>query len=91
MTDTLKVAEEMVRDLIAETNRSHLDTTWRYELTSDVDNIAVTSEAGAHTLRVHPCWLRYVVAQGDFKSCVADEIEAYYLLHHLVGQVTAAA
>jgi hypothetical protein len=90
MTDTLRVAEQMVRDLIAETNRAHLDATWRYELTSDVDNIAVTSEQGVHTLRIHPCWLRYVVAQGDFKSCVADEIGAYYLLHHLVG-VTAAA
>jgi hypothetical protein len=90
MTDTLRVAEQMVRDLIAETNRAHLDATWRYELTSDVDNIAVTSEQSTHTLRIHPCWLRYVVAQGDFKSCVADEISAYYLLHHLVGVIAAA-
>ncbi len=91
MTDTLKIAEQMVRDLIAEANRTHLDADWRYELTSDVDNIAVTSGPGGHTLRVHPCWLRYVVSQGDFKSCVADEIEAYYLLALLTGQVTAAA
>ena len=91
MTDTLRVAEQMVRDLIAETNRAHLDATWRYELTSDVDNIAVTSEQGVHTLRIHPCWLRYVVAQGDFKSCVADEIDAHYLLAHLTGQAAAVA
>jgi hypothetical protein len=91
MTDTVRIAEQMVRDLIAETNRAHLDATWRYELTSDVGNIAVTSESGAHTLLVHPCWLRYVVAQGDFKSCVADEIDAYYLLARLTGGVTAAA
>ena len=84
------MAEQMVRDLIAETNHAHLDATWRYELTSDVGNIAVTSEGSAHTLRVHPCWLRYVVSQGDFKSCVADEIDAYYLLAHLTGQVTGA-
>jgi hypothetical protein len=91
MTDTLKIAEQMVRDLIAEANHTHLDANWRYELTSDVDNIAVTSEPGCHTLRVHPCWLRYVVSQGDFKSCVADEIEAYYLLALLTGRITAAA
>jgi hypothetical protein len=91
MTDTLRIAEQMVRDLIAETNRTHFDATWRYELTSDVDNIAVTSEPGAQTLRIHPCWLRYVVSQGDFKSCVADEIDAHYLLARLTGQAIAAA
>jgi hypothetical protein len=91
MTDSLKIAEQMVRDLIADTNRTHFDATWRYELTSDVDNIAVTSDPGVHTLHIHPCWLRYVVSQGDFKSCVADEIGAYYLLAVLTGQVTAAA
>jgi hypothetical protein len=90
VTDTLKIAEQMVRDLIAETNRAHLDANWYYELTSDVDNIDVTSEGSAHTLRVHPCWLRYVVSQGDFKSCVADEIDAYYLLAQLTAQVAAA-
>ena len=89
MTETSRVAEQMVRELIAETNRVQSDA-WRYELTSDVGNIAVTSEGSAHTLRVHPCWLRYVVSQGDFKSCVADEIDAYYLLAHLTGQVTGA-
>jgi hypothetical protein len=91
MTDTLRVAEQMVRDLVDEANRTHPDANWRYELTSDVDNIAVTSDAGGRTLRIHPCWLRYVVSQGDFKSCVADEIEAHYLLALLTGQVTAAA
>jgi hypothetical protein len=90
VTDTLKIAEQMVRDLIAETNRAHLDANWYYELTSDVDNIDVTSEGSAHKLRVHPCWLRYVVSQGDFKSCVADEIDAYYLLAQLTAQVAAA-
>jgi hypothetical protein len=93
MTDTLKVAEQKVRDLITETNRRHSDATWRYELTSDVGNIEVASdpEAHTHTLRVHPCWLRYVVSQGDFESCVADEIDAFYLLARLTGGVTAAA
>jgi len=60
-------------------------------LTSDVDNIEVATEPGTHTLRIHPCWLRYVVAQGDFKSCVADEIEAWYLLEQLTAEVTSAA
>ena len=90
MTETSRVAEQMVRELIAETNRVQSDA-WRYELTSDVDNIAVVSRPGTNTLRIHPCWLRYVVAQGDFKSCVADEIDAYYLLRHLTAWVTAAA
>ena len=44
-----------------------------------------------HTLRIHPCWLRYVVSQGDFESCVADEIEAWYLLEHLTGEVTTVS
>jgi hypothetical protein len=93
MTDTLKVAEQKVRDLITQTNRTHPDASWRYELTSDVGNIEVASDpvAHTHTLRVHPCWLRYVVSQGDFKSCVADEIDAFYLLARLTGQVTSAA
>jgi hypothetical protein len=90
MTDRSRVAEQMLRDLIADTNRVQSDA-WRYELTSDVDNIAVESRPGTHTLRIHPCWLRYVVAQGDFKSCVADEIDAFYLLRHLSDWVTAAA
>jgi hypothetical protein len=92
MTDSLKIAEQMVVQLIATTNRSHAGATWRYELTSEVDNIEVVAgvdgghgDTRAHTLRIHPCWLRYVVSQGDFKSCVADEIEAWYLLVRLTG------
>jgi len=84
---SLEGAEDMVRHLIAETNRSHLGTSWRYELTSEVDNIEVVSAGDTRTLRIHPCWLRYVVAQGEFKSCVADEIEAWYLLARLTGPV----
>ena len=87
MTDTPRVAEQMVRDLIADTNRIQSDA-WRYELTSDVDNIAVVSRPGTNTLRIHPCWLRYVVAQGDFKSCVADEIAAWRLLAQFTGTAT---
>jgi hypothetical protein len=83
--ESLDGAERMVRHLIDKTNRSHRETSWRYELTSDVDNIEVTSAGGTRTLRIHPCWLRYVVAQGEFKSCVADEIAAWYLLAQLTG------
>ena len=92
MTDSLKTAELMVRQLITEANRIHADADWRYELTSDVDNIEVVPEreSRAHTLRIHPCWLRYVVSQGDFKSCVADEIEAWHLLARLTGATIAA-
>ncbi len=39
-----------------------------------------------HVLRIHPCWLRYVVAQGEFQCCVADEIEAWYLLEKLTTE-----
>ena len=85
MTHSLSDAEQMVRQLIEDTNRSQFEARWRYELTSDVDNIEVVSEDGANTLRIHPCWLRYVVAQGDFKSCVADEIAAWRLLAQLTG------
>lgn len=87
MTPSFESAEQMVSQLITEANESHADAGWRYELTSDVDNIQVVQErdASAHTLRIHPCWLRYVVSQGDFKSCVADEIEAFHLLAHLTG------
>ena len=84
---SLEGAEDMVRHLIAETNRSHLGTSWRYELTSEVDNIEVVCAGDTRTLRIHPCWLRYVVAQDEFKSCVADEIEAWYLLARLTGPV----
>jgi hypothetical protein len=85
---SLERAEDMVRHLIDETNRSHLGTSWRYELTSEVDNIAVVSAGDTRTLCIHPCWLRYVVAQGEFQSCVADEIEAWYLLARLTGTAT---
>jgi hypothetical protein len=91
MTQSLRAAEFMVEQLIAKANRSHTEATWSYELTSEVDNIEVVSGIGTHTLRIHPCWLRYVVAQGEFASCVADEIEAWYLLNRLTGPVSACA
>ena len=93
MTNSLKGAESKVRRLITSTNRSHGTTSWSYELTSEVDNIEVVSGPRSHTLRIHPCWLRYVVAQGEFQCCVADEIEAWYLLQHLTaeGMVTIVA
>jgi hypothetical protein len=91
MTYDLRIAEQMVQHLIADANRNHVEASWRYELTSDVDNIAVSSGPGGHTLRIHPCWLRYVVSQGDFKSCVADEIESWYMLERLTAGVTSAA
>ena len=80
----------MVVRLIERVNRSHADATWDYELTSEVDNIEVESGTGGRTLRIHPCWLRYVVAQGEFTACVADEIEAWYLLDRLTGHVSVA-
>jgi hypothetical protein len=86
MTNNLKTAENMVRGLIASANRSHGGAAWDYELTSDVDNIEVVSGSGSHTLRIHPCWLRYVVAQDEFQCCVADEIEAWYLLEELTAK-----
>ncbi len=91
MTQNLKIAEQMVKRLIAETNQAHFPLTWRYELTNEVDNIDVVSEHGTNTLRIHPCWLRYVVSEGDFKSCVADEVTAWYLLDHLTNSVKSAA
>ena len=89
MTSNLKAAESMVRGLIVSANRSHGTATWDYELTSDVANIEVVSGPGpgTHVLRIHPCWLRYVVAQGEFQCCVADEIEAWYTLERLTAQV----
>ncbi len=85
MTHSLSDAEQMVRQLIEDTNHSHFEASWCYELTSDVDNIEVATDGDVNTLRIHPCWLRYVVAQGDFKSCVADEIAAWRLLAELTG------
>jgi hypothetical protein len=87
MTNNLEAAENMVRDLIASANRSRGTAAWAYQLTSDVDNIEVVSGPGSHILRVHPCWLRYVVAQGEFQCCVADEIEAWYMLEQLTADV----
>ena len=86
MTNNLKDAETMVRGLIASANRAHGGATWDYELTSDVDNIEVASGPGTHLLRIHPCWLRYVVAQGEFQCCVADEIESWYMLEQLTAE-----
>jgi hypothetical protein len=86
MRNTLREAEGKVVRLVARANRSHGDGTWSYELTSEVDNIEVVVAGGErHTLRIHPCWLRYVVAQGDFRSCVADEIESWYALERLTA------
>lgn len=88
MTDSIEAAEDMVRRLITSANRSHAGSRWRYELTSEVDNIEVVPHhgLGAHTLRIHPCWLRYVVAQGEFQYCVADEIDAWYKLEDLTAE-----
>ena len=93
MTNSITVAEAMVRRLITRANLAHVGARWSYELTSDVDNIDVASGPQGQTLRIHPCWLRYVVAQGEFQCCVADEIEAWYLLQHLTaeGMVTIVA
>ena len=86
MTNSITVAEAMVRRLITRANCVHVGASWSYELTSEVDNIEVVSEEDGHTLRIHPCWLRYVVAQGEFECCVADEIEAWYLLERLTAE-----
>ena len=56
-----------------------------------MSNIEVSTDDGTNTLRIHPCWLRYVVSQGDFKSCVADEIEAWYLLAQVTGSAGPTA
>ena len=86
MTNSLQAAEAKVRRLIGRANRSHGGSHWDYELTSDVDNIEVVSTSEGHTLRIHPCWLRYVVGQGEFRCCVSDEIEAWYLLERLTAE-----
>jgi hypothetical protein len=87
----LRRAEDEVVRLLERVNRAHHDAVWGYELTSEVDNIEVVSKPGVHTLRIHPCWLRYVVAQGDFKACVADEVEGWYLLERLIAEVRTPA
>ena len=86
MTNSITVAEARVQRLIARANRAHVGAGWCYELTSEVDNIEVVSGPGSHTLRIHPCWLLYVVAQGEFQCCVADEIEAWYELERLTAE-----
>jgi hypothetical protein len=93
MKDSGRIAEEMVVQLMESANRSHPGASWQYELTSEVDNIEVGPgpDADTHILRVHPCWLRYVVAQGEFKSCVADEVVAWHLLAELTTEASAAA
>jgi len=91
MSQNLKIAEQMVKRLIADTNQEHFGTTWRYELTSEVDNIDVVVEHDTNTLRIHPCWLRFVVAEGDFRSSIADEITAWYLLDEWSHCVSRAA
>ena len=91
MTQNLKIAEQMVKRLIADTNRAHFQVTWHYELTNEVDNIDVVAEHGVNTLRIHPCWLRYIVSEGDFQSSVTDEITAWYLLDELTHSITHAA
>jgi hypothetical protein len=93
MMDSLRIAEQMVMQLMESANQSHPGARWDYELTSEVDNIEVAPgpDAGTHILQIHPCWLRYVVAQGEFTSCVADEVEAWHLLAALTtGACTAA-
>jgi hypothetical protein len=83
---TFKKGEELVATLIDLTNRSHADSAaspWDYELTSEVDNVAVIIAAAAKTLKVNPTWLRFVVEGGDFDACVADEIVAWYLIEEL--------
>jgi hypothetical protein len=93
MTDGRRIAEQMVVQLMESANRSHPGARWDYELTSEVDNIEVAPgpDADSHILRIHPCWLRYVVAQDEFTSCVADEVEAWHLLAALTAGVGVAA
>jgi hypothetical protein len=83
---TFKKGEELVATLIELTNRTHADSAtspWGYELTSEVDNVAVIVGAASKTLKVNPTWLRFVVEGGDFAACVADEIVAWYLIEEL--------
>jgi hypothetical protein len=83
---TFKKGEELVATLIDLTNRTHADSTtspWGYELTSEVDNVAVIVGPASKTLKVNPTWLRFVVEGGDFAACVADEIVAWYLIEAL--------
>jgi hypothetical protein len=87
MTTTLQRAEEKVAALIEATNRLYIDhgTSWRYELTTEVDNIGIWVTGSSQTLQVNPHWLRFVVSSGDFQACVADEITAWYLIGEFTG------
>jgi hypothetical protein len=89
MTTTLGTAEESVATLIHDANRIHGENVapWSYELTADVDNIGVMVTGATKTLMVNPCWLRFVLTSGDFKVCVADEIEAWYLIQALTQDI----
>ena len=92
MTDSLEAAKQMVEKLIAigqpGASRRHVELRAHQRGGQHRGEIAVR---GAQILRIHPCWLRYVVAQGEFKSCVADEIEAWHLLEQLTGPVPTPA
>jgi hypothetical protein len=88
MITTFKTAEEFVATLIADTNQGrggNDPAPWTYELTTDVHNIGVVVSQQAKTLRVNPCWLRFVVQAGEFKTCVADEIVAWHLIEELTS------
>jgi hypothetical protein len=88
MTTTCRSAEECVQRLIDDTNRRHVgcaDTPWSYRLTTEVDNIGIVVTETDKTLKVNPCWLRFVIESDDFKVCVADEIVAWYLIQELTS------
>ena len=91
MRNSPTAAEATLRRLIARTNRCHSGARWRDELTGDIENIAVASTADGHTRRIHPCWLRDLVAQGEFRYCVAGEIAAWYLLERLTARGPVAS
>jgi hypothetical protein len=86
MITTFKKGEERVATLIDDANRSRPDSAvspWSYELTTQIHNVGVLRGAASKTLLVNPNWLRFVVDGGDFTACVADEIEAWYLIEEL--------
>ena len=88
MTTATETAEECVAVLIRETNRIRLEsavTPWNYELTTEVHNIGIIVTDHSKTLKVNPCWLRFVIESGEFKDCVADEITAWYLIQELTS------
>ena len=86
MTNSITVAEGMVRRLIPSQSDPRR---WQLELRAHQrgrQHRGGLEHGTHHTLRIHPCWLRYVVAQGEFQCCVADEIEAWYLLEQLTAE-----